>query len=76
MLSGAFGLRSKPDAESKHPYLIPLPHSLGTTESGSTALLCARMRLIVYLQHMLHGELRVALRSRQPLMAEQLLNRA
>ena len=32
--------------------------------------------LIVNLQHMLHGKLGVALRCRQPLMAEQFLNRA
>ena len=40
------------------------------------ALLRARMRLIVNLQHVLHRELRVALRGRQALVAEQLLNGA
>ena len=32
------------------------------------------MRLVVYLQHMFHRQLRVALRSRETFVAEQLLN--
>ena len=42
----------------------------------SSSLLRPRMRLIVNLQHMLHRQLRVALRGREAFMAEQLLNRA
>ena len=34
------------------------------------------MRLVVYLQHMFHRQLRVALRSCEAFVAEQLLNRA
>jgi hypothetical protein len=37
--------------------------------------LCARMRLVVNLQHVLHRQLRVALRSGKTFVTEHLLNR-
>ena len=32
------------------------------------------MRLVIYLEHVLHGELRIALRRGEPLVAKQFLN--
>ena len=46
-----------------------------TCQLRADDLLRPRMRLIVHLQHMLHGQLRVALRSRKPFVPQQLLNR-
>src|ERR1700756_2575846 len=64
-----------PDPSSFLVSTLGVPHVSPPLRDMGISLLCTRMRLIVDLQHMLHGELSVALRGRQSLVTEQLLDR-